>query len=149
MENSNRNHPPSAREYLIPTFFLLVLLLVPTRVVDFYPISSAPMFNEEPQLYCDYKVVDSSGQELPLDWFHLHRNDNGNPPGFGHGIVPKWSVDRLGKKVTSEEILKAVQTGLLEKDLKSPVLVEWSVIGDLDGTHIGIVETHTLRVERP
>jgi len=144
-------HPshPSAWELSFPVGLLLLLLLVPLVVVDLYPISSAPMFNEEPRLYCDYCVKDKTGQELPLEWFHLHRNDNGNPPGFGHGKIPRWSLDRLGRKPTPTEVTQAVQAGLREKGWTGPVEVSWWVIGDLDGNKIGIIDANQIQVALP
>jgi len=149
MEKPSKTPIPHPRELLFPAVFLGVLLLVPVGIVDFYPISSAPMFNEEPQVYCDYQVVDAAGQELPLEWFHLQRNDNGNPPGFGHGKVPRFSVDRLGKIATEEEILEAVRAGMKEHQIAGPLVVEWLTIGDLDGTHVGVLKANKMTVTAP
>lgn len=149
MEKPAKIPKPHPRELLFPLVFLAVLLLVPIGIVDFYPISSAPMFNEEPQVYCDYLVCDAAGKELPLEWFHLQRNDNGNPPGFGHGIVPRWSVDRLGKIPSQEEILDAVRAGMKERQIAGPLVVEWLAIGDLDGNRVGVVQAHKMTVATP
>lgn len=149
MEKPPKIPTPHPRELLFPAVFLAILLLVPIGIVDFYPISSAPMFNEEPQVYCDYQVVDRTGQELPLEWFHLQRNDNGNPPGFGHGKIPSWSADRLGKIASQEQILEAVRAGMKERQIAGPLIVEWLTIGDLNGNQVGVVQAHKMTVAVP
>lgn len=120
----------------------LTLGLPLTGVVDCYPFTGAPMFNEEPKVYCEYTAYDGQGNKIPLEYLRLQRNDNGNPPGHGHGRKPKPSIDRLGKVPSRDEVEQAVWEGLIENRMVNKVhgsvTIEVQVIGDLDGNRIGI-----------
>lgn len=139
-----KSRPGSVRELILPVAVIGLTLGLPlTGVVDCYPFTGAPMFNEEPQFYCEYKAHDGKGNEIPLEFLRLQRNDNGNPPGHGHGRKPKKSIDRLGKVPSVEEVEEAVWGGLIEHRMANKVngsiTVEIQVIGDLDGNRIGVV----------
>ena len=139
--HSNWKSPPgSPWELIVPAALLLVTFGLPfTGVVDCYPFSGAPMFNETPRTYCEYTAFDGKGSELPLDLLGLQRNDNGNPPGHGHGRKPKFSIDRLGKVSTAGQIEAAVLQSLKlnQFEVHGFVTVKVRVIKDLDRNQIG------------
>jgi len=139
-----KSRPGSLREFILPVTVIGLTFGLPlTGIVDCYPFTGAPMFNEEPKVYCEYKAHDGQGNEIPLELLRLQRNDNGNPPGHGHGRKPKKSIDRLGKIPSEEEIEMAVWGGLFDNRIAQKVhgsiTVEIQVIGDLDGNRIGVI----------
>lgn len=140
MAPNTQPKPGSTLEWIVPAVFLLVTLCFPlSGVVDCYPLSGAPMFNQAPRVYCEYRAFDGKGAELPLDLLGLQRNDNGNPPGHGHGRKPHYSIDRLGSVPSPDQIEAGVLKRLNENQINvhGMVKIEIKVIRDLDGNQIG------------
>ncbi len=81
---------------LFVVLFVLANLILPFVVEEIFPITTAPMFRDSPTSYCDFRVIDPEGQELPLADFGLQRNYDGNPIGYGSGRLPADSLDRFG-----------------------------------------------------
>ncbi len=139
-----KSPPGSLRELILPIAVIGLTFGLPlTGVVDCYPFTGAPMFNEEPLVYCEYSAKDGLGNEIPLELLRLQRIDNGNPPGHGHGRKPRKSIDRLGKIPSVDEVEEAVWGGLIEnrmaQKVHGSVTIEVQVIGDVDGNRIGIL----------
>ncbi len=140
MAPNSKSPPGSALEWVVPAALLLVIFCFPfSGIVDCYPLSGAPMFNEAPLTYCEYRAFDGKGVAIPLELLGLQRNDNGNPPGHGHGRKPPFSIDRLGFVPRPDQIEGAILKSVSEKQLKVHgfVTVEIKVIQDLDGNKIG------------
>lgn len=119
--------------------FLTINLLGPFVIGEVFPITISPMFRDQPQFYCDYRVTDHEGDEQPLHRFKLHRVYDGNPPGLGVGRVPRETLNRMSYRATLVEIETAVMTALNEHPEIEYVIVEQSVFAQV-GNSIGQVE---------
>ena len=111
------------------------------------------MFADAPQHYCEYAVVAPDGRRLTettdLLPFGLQRNYWGNPLGVGVGFKPAPTVDDFGKVATQQEVIDTVTPRLKQFPEWKSVEVEQSVIGPIDGDHVGVVETYFWRVNNP
>jgi len=81
---------------LFVVLFVLANLILPFVIEEVFPITTAPMFRDNPQVYCDFTVLDPSGTALPLSDFDMQRVYDGNPAGYGSGRLANPSLDRFG-----------------------------------------------------
>jgi len=131
--------------------FIGLSLVGPLLAGECFPFSIAPMFCQQPTLYCRYQVTDPTGDELPLERFALQRVYDGNPVGLGCGICPAETLDRFGSVPTKDEVIAHLQSrDQAWKDLPY-VDVRVEVIGDRNGRQVGVDETrsYSVRVSAP
>lgn len=136
--------------------YLAAHAIVPLVWGDVYPFTSAPMFRDAPKQYCDYRVTSLEGQELSSkDWLTFRTYD-GNPVGYGVGIVPPPVLEKFGTVLTEEEITKHIQDRFkdpLHEKLPA-VIVEQIVIGPLPNEQgqsrtVGVQTTHRYTIANP
>ncbi len=101
------------------------------------------MFREEPKVYCQYKVFDDKGNQLPNDFFGLQMNYDGNPEGYGVGITPPETINKFGS-VASDSAVKEMVTERLQQLPYKSITVERRVIEDIDGNLVGVKGQPTL-----
>lgn len=124
--------------------FVLVNVLAPIVVGEFYPFTVSPMFCDEPQVYCEYELYDSSGESLPLKEFELQRNYDGNPPGLGVGIKPAPTLDHFGHVPDERQLRRHLEAQLAKHPELDSVRVVQKVIGAIDMQRVGVIEERTL-----
>ena len=76
--------------------FVLASLILPFAVGEIFPVTTAPMFRDQPGKYCDFAVFAPDGTALPLETLGLQRYYDGNPVGYGSGRLPAETLDRFG-----------------------------------------------------
>lgn len=81
---------------LFVLLFLLLNLVLPFVVEEVFPVTTAPMFRDNPHQYCEFTVFGPEGESLELEPFGLHRVYDGNPAGYGSGRLAAPSLDRFG-----------------------------------------------------
>ncbi len=126
-------------------------VVVPLALGDVYPFTSAPMFRDNPQTCCNYRVLGPDGTELPAEEWLCQRIYDGNPLGYGVGIQPPAVIEQCFGDVHSEEhVREHIQRLLLEprhRDLPHVEVVQ-EVIGPIDAERVGVVATHRFVVQR-
>ena len=128
---------------------LVANVVVPLAMGDVYPFTSAPMFRDAPQLYCNYRLQGPDGQPLPSERFLCHRIYDGNPVGYGVGLKPPRVLEEFGvahdeatvRRHIGEQLAAAENRGFAYVD------VEQEVIGPVDGGRIGVVRVDRWRIE--
>lgn len=118
---------------------------------DVYPFTSAPMFRDNPQSCCNYRVLTPDGRELPVEEWHCQRIYDGNPLGYGVGIQPPPVIEqRFGDVHSEEHIREHIQQVLAEPQHRELPYVEvvQEVIGPLDAERVGVTATHRFVVRR-
>lgn len=126
--------------------FIVVNLVAPFVLGDMYPFTLAPMFRDEPVLYCEYEVRGPDDEELDVEHFALARVYDGNPRGMGVGIVPPITIDRFGLKPTPDEIKAHVKQHHPDDAPLEFVKVTQRVIGPI-GETVGVIEENEIVVE--
>ena len=139
--------PPSRIALVSAVTFAVCNLLLSIVFEDLYPFTIAPMFRDNPQLYCDYQVLDPQGTQLSLRDFQLQRNYDGNPLGLGAGVRPPPSLDTFGS-VPDEAMLIAHVSRILPASFPEfrYVDVVQTVTGPVDENRVGIVKETRYRV---
>ena len=139
----------SRAERVFIWLFCACSVLLPLVFGELFPFSSAPMFRDQPVVYCEYQVTGPKGAELSLKDFRLQRNYDGNPPGMGAGVIPEPSFDQFGKapsvdmvRAHVEERLRTAHPGLDYVDVRQ------RVIGSIDDDRVGVIRDETIRVSR-
>jgi hypothetical protein len=133
---------------------LLANIIVPLVWGDVYPFTSAPMFRDNPQHCCNYRVLGPDGEELPAEDWLCHRIYDGNPVGYGVGIKPPPILEREFGHVSSEDDIRTHATALMRRadnlGLDRVEIVQ-EIIGSLpdDPERVGIVETRRFTIARP
>jgi hypothetical protein len=132
---------------------LLANVIVPLVWGDVYPFTSAPMFRDNPQACCNYRVLGPDGEELPAEDWLCHRIYDGNPLGYGVGRQPPPVLEQTFGEVHDEATVRAHIRELLTQPTRGYlpyVDVEQDIIGPLadDPERVGIRETRRWRVER-
>ncbi len=126
-------------------------VVVPLVWGDVYPFTSAPMFRDNPQACCNYRVLAPDGTELPAAEWLCQRIYDGNPLGYGVGIEPPAVIEQRFGDVHSEEHIREHVQRLLDeprhRDLPFVVVVQ-EVIGPLDAERVGVTATHRFVVRR-
>ena len=74
--------------------FLAAHVVVPLVWGDVYPFTSAPMFRDRPEQYCNYHVFAPDGSELPQEDWLVQRVYDGNPVGYGVGVLPPAVIEQ-------------------------------------------------------
>lgn len=115
-------------------------IVVPLVWGDVYPFTSAPMFRDNPQQCCNYRVYAPDGTELPAEEWLCHRVYDGNPLGYGVGIEPPPVLESEFGQVHSEQHIREH----IERLLNQPqhrnlpyVEVVQEVIGPIDAQRVG------------
>src|SRR5436190_23835728 len=86
--------------------FLAAHVVVPLVWGDVYPFTSAPMFRDNPQGYCDYHVIAPDGTELPQEDWLMQRVYDGNPIGYGVGVTPPAVIEQRFGIVHDEQAVR-------------------------------------------
>jgi hypothetical protein len=109
------------------------------------------MFRDMPQQYCNYRVLAPDGKLLPAEDFLVQRIYDGNPLGYGVGIVPPPILERFGEVRDEATIRRHIEQQLSrERNRKyAYVEVEQEVIGPIDSQRVGVVRVDRWRVARP
>ena len=130
--------------------FLAAHALLPMWLGDVYPFTSAPMFRDNPQTYCNYRVYGPDGSLLPAKDFLIQRIYDGNPVGYGVGIVPPPVLERFGEVLDEATIRQHIEQQLTREANRGYAFVEieQEVIGPVDGQRLGVVKKERWRVGR-
>ena len=143
--------PKSVLPLVFVSLFLSAHVVVPLVWGDVYPFTSAPMFRDQPERYCDYHVFAPDGSELPHEDWLVQRVYDGNPVGYGVGITPPQVIEQEFGAVHEdrqirEHILRRYKN--LSSSSPSYVDVEQWVFGPTGGT-IGRLKVSSRRIHRP
>ena len=133
--------------------FIVVLVLcmvgLPPIVGEIFPFTSAPMFRDRPEVYCDYTVTSPKGEALALRNFQLQRNYDGNPSGMGAGVKPAPTLDRFGVVPDIDAVRRHVRKRLrVAHPELAFVDVQQRVVGAVDSDRVGLVRETTIRVNQ-
>jgi hypothetical protein len=133
---------------------LFANIVVPLVWGDLYPFTSAPMFRDNPQRCCNYRVLGPDGHELPAEDWLCHRIYDGNPVGYGVGLQPPPVLEQQFGQVASEEQIRKHFLRLMSRAENlglDRVEVMQEIVGPLPERPgcVGIVETRHYRIERP
>jgi hypothetical protein len=130
---------------------LAVHAVVPLVWGDVYPFTSAPMFRDNPQVCCNYRVLAADGSELKAEDWLCQRIYDGNPLGYGVGVQPPPVIEqRFGDVHTEEQIREHFARVLAQprhRDLAYVEVVQ-EVIGPIDAERVGVVKTKRIIVRR-
>ncbi|MDX1945196.1 MAG: hypothetical protein SFU86_07305 [Pirellulaceae bacterium] len=130
---------------------LVANVAVPLVAGDLYPFTSAPMFRDRPEKCANYRVFDPAGKLLSeRDWL-CQRIYDGNPLGYGVGIVPPPVIEQEFGQVASEVEVRAHFGRTLAEPRHAGlayVVVEQDIIGPVDGQRVGIMKTERWKIER-
>lgn len=131
--------------------FLATHAVLPVFCGDIYPFTSAPMFRDCPNCYCNYRVLAPDGKPLRAEDFLVQRIYDGNPLGYGVGIVPPPILERFGEVRDEATLRRHIEQQLVRPaNARYPfVTVEQEVIGPVDGQRVGVVRVERFRVDRP
>lgn len=135
-------------EFACVAAFVATQLVAPFVLGDMYPFTLAPMFRDQPQLYCDYQVHDPQGELLKNEDFGLLRVYDGNPRGMGVGIIPPETIDEFGFAPSKQEVIDWVEPYLVDHRAPQYVTVTQIVIGPI-GETVGEIERNKIVVTRP
>lgn len=124
-------------------------VVVPLALGDVYPFTSAPMFRDTPQVYCNYRVHGPDGQPLPSEQFLCHRIYDGNPVGYGVGVKPPPVLEQFGVAHDEATVRAHIAAQLAAAGNRGYpyVEVEQEVIGAVDGNRVGVLRVDRWRVE--
>jgi hypothetical protein len=81
---------------LMVLMFIAVVGVAPFLVGDVFPSTTAARFRDPVASYCQFRVYDPQGRELPPAAFGLQRNFAGLPVGLGAGRIPPESLNSMG-----------------------------------------------------
>jgi hypothetical protein len=118
---------------------------------DVYPFTSAPMFRDLPQKYCNYRVLAPDGRELPAEDWLVQRIYDGNPVGYGVGVRPPAVLESEFGIIHDEAHVRRhieQQFARSGNERYEYVNVEQQLIGPIDGRHVGVVRTNRWRIDR-
>lgn len=144
--------PRGRVELLLAGLFVLLNVGIPLLIVDLFPFSRAPMFEDAPVLYCNYLVRDPQGQlftPAQLVDVGLQRNYWGNPLGSGVGFQPPPTVDRVGEVAPAEEVRARVETYLSLHPALAYLDVVQQVLGPIDSRQVGVMKEQSWRIVAP
>lgn len=130
--------------------FLVLNVALPVCVGDFYPFTSAPMFRDAPQQYCNYKIVNERGEPMDPKATLCQRIYDGNPVGYGVGLEPPPVIEEFGCVRTEGEL-----TAHLKKLLQRPehagcqaLTITQEVIGSHADGSVDVVRVDEVTVSR-
>jgi hypothetical protein len=129
--------------------FLATHVVVPLVWGDVYPFTSAPMFRDDPQRYCDYHVFAPDGTELPQEDWLVQRVYDGNPVGYGVGVAPPAVIEQeFGVVHERQEIQEHIRRQFNNLFPSHPYVdVQQRAFGPLGGT-IRILRVSSWRIDR-
>lgn len=90
---------------LFVVLFVLANLILPFVIEEIFPITTAPMFRDNPKVYCDFTVLAPDGEPLEVIDFDMQRVYDGNPAGYGSGRTANPSLDRFGIIEDREQVI--------------------------------------------
>ena len=128
--------------------FLAFNVFAPFFIGECFPVTISPMFCDQPESYCRYKVTDPEGNELDLEYFSLHQVYDGNPPGLGVGLKPRLTINIPGQVASEQLIVRYVKKGLRNVPDIPWVNVEQRVFGQVDGSIGEVQDTNTWKIDR-
>ena len=128
--------------------FLGVSVFAPFLIGECYPITISPMFCEQPETYCEYRVTNPDGKELDLELFSLHRVYDGNPQGLGVGLIPAYTLNKPDEIPGKVVIERFVRKGLENCPDEPWVTVEQRVFGEVDGSIGEIQPANKWKIDR-
>lgn len=131
--------------------FLAAHVVVPLVWGDFYPFTSAPMFRDRPEQYCNYHVFAPDGTELLQEDWLVQRVYDGNPVGYGVGVTPPAVIEQeFGmvheRQKIQEHILRQFKGRATSHKF---VDVHQQIFGPQDNGTIGLSKVITWRIDRP
>lgn len=149
MSDDGSRSPRGRVELLLAGLFVLLNLGIPLLIVDLFPFSRAPMFEDAPVLYCNYLVHDPQGKPFTGDRLidlGLQRNYWGNPLGSGVGFHPPPTIDRVGEVASAEDVRKCVERYLrLHPELAYLDVVQ-EILGPISSHQVGVMQQHSWRI---
>ncbi len=127
--------------------FLAAHCIVPLVWGDLYPFTSGPMFRDAPQQYCEYHFLDSEGKKhSAAEWDHylLFHAYDGNPVGYGVGLVPPPVLEQEFGVVHPESAVRRQIAGKhrSEEGVTRLTVVVQEVIGPKPDGSVGVVQTN-------
>jgi hypothetical protein len=145
--SGNRN---SLLPLVVVGLFLAAHVVVPLVWGDVYPFTSAPMFRDNPERYCDYHVFAPDGTELPQEDWLVQRVYDGNPSGYGVGVHPPAVIEQeFGVVHERQTIQEHIRRQFKSLSPSYPYVdVEQRAFGPLGDT-IGILKVSSWRIDRP
>lgn len=146
------NEPLRSRLALLSVGILLAAnVVVPLIGGDVYPFTSAPMFREGGDRCCNYRVYSPEGRELPAENWLVQRVYDGNPVGYGVGVVPPAVIEQKFGAVPEEAVWWHILWQFPRDGNRQYryVEVEQDVLGPVDDQRVGVIRTNRWRVERP
>jgi len=139
--------PPSRLAKACAVGFAICNIVLSIAYRDLYPFTIAPMFCDNPRLYCDYQVLDPQGAQLPLGDFQLQRNYDGNPLGLGAGVRPIPSLDMFGTVPDETALIAHVAHALATRFPEHRYVdVVQTVIGPVNENRVGVIKELRVRV---
>lgn len=142
-----------SRLALVSVLILLAAnVIVPLIGGDVYPFTSAPMFREGGERCCNYRVYSPDGIELRAEDWLMHRVYDGNPVGYGVGVLPPPVPElKFGAVPEAAAVWPHVQRQFPRDGNRQYryVEVEQDVLGPVDEQRVGVMKTNRWRVERP
>lgn len=147
MKNNSKLLVPA----VVVGLFLASHVVVPLVWGDIYPFTSAPMFRDKPERYCNYHIFAPDGTELPQSDWLVQRVYDGNPVGYGVGIKPPAVIEQEFGVVHERQ---KVQEHLLRQFKSSSasykfIDVQQHIFGPQTNGTIGLLKVSTWRIERP
>lgn len=130
--------------------FLAAHVFVPLVWGDLYPFTSAPMFRDKPEKYCNYHVFAPDGTELPQEDWLVQRVYDGNPVGYGVGVTPPAVMEQeFGVVHAEQEVREHMVRRFKSLPSSSPdyVFVEQRTFGPTDAGTIGPLQTHRWKIQ--
>ena len=144
--------PRSRLPILAAGVLLAANAVVPLVWGDVYPFTSAPMFRDCPQTCCNYRVVLPDGSEAPAAEWLVQRVYDGNPVGYGVGLVPPAVLEQQFGVKHEEAAIRQHFQRLLERpecSAVSTIEVRQDFIGPQDNGRIGVIETRLWQFTHP
>jgi hypothetical protein len=134
---------------LAAAVLLAANVVVPLALGDVYPFTSAPMFRDTPQVYCNYHIHGPDGQPLPSERFLCHRIYDGNPVGYGVGVKPPKVLEEFGVAHDEATVREHISQQLATAENRGYDYVEvhQEVVGPVDASHVGVVRVDRWRIE--
>jgi hypothetical protein len=136
----------------VTAILLAANMIVPAIWGDVYPFTTGPMFRDCPQRLCNYRVYWPAERELPAEHWLAQRIYDGNPSGYGVGLVPPDVLERQFGSVADEAAIRRHserQLCLPANEATEYVEVVQEVVGPIDGQAIGVAAANRWRIERP
>jgi hypothetical protein len=132
--------------------FLAAHVVVPLVWGDLYLFTSAPMFRDNPQRYCDYHIFRPDGKELAQEDWLVQRVYDGNPVGYGVGVTPPEVIEQRFGVIHEEQQVREHIVRQFAKAQNSHwrfVTVEQQIYGPAEDGTIGLLESYLWRITRP